>query len=98
IFPGAGTALLFDGVNDFATVPDNPALHAIEQSGTLTVEAWVNVHGWYNGWFSIFDKYDPATDFGWTMQINQNTGLELAMRGAGTVRSHFVPALNTWYN
>src|SRR5262249_23416072 len=97
-FPGSGTALLFDGINDQATVPDNAALDSIEQTDKVTIEAWVRIQDWNSGWFSVIDKYEATGDFGWTMQINSTTGLEFISRVGQSVSSGFVPALNRWYH
>lgn len=95
-FVGAGTALNFDGGTDYASVPDNAALDSIEQTDVVTVEAWVNIHGWDYGWFSIFDKYEASTDNGWQLAIEKNAGIAFTTAPGQGVVSGFVPVLNEW--
>ena len=50
-------SFVFDGVNDFVTVPDTPALHAVRTA--VTVDAWIKpeVPPTGDGW--IFSRRDP---------------------------------------
>ncbi len=48
-----GTGLLFDGVNDYVTFPDAPALSI---PGSFTVEAWIQRHFPTSGYDSIVVK------------------------------------------
>jgi hypothetical protein len=60
-------ALHFDG-NDYGWVPDNAVFHQIEDNNVVSIEAWIKPEGYPQYWFSIIDKYDAASDFGWTFQ------------------------------
>jgi hypothetical protein len=91
---GAGTAIRFDGVDDLVAIPDSPAFDAIENGDALTIEAWVRVDAWYDGWFSIVNKYEANTDLGWTFQINETGGMEFNTGDGAS--SGFVPALHQW--
>ncbi len=77
-----GYALQFDGVNDSVTVPHNAAFDGIEEQDKVTIAAWVYPHAWYNGWFSVVDKYEASGDFGWGFQINNPNGLYLWASGS----------------
>ncbi len=62
----------------------------------MTIEAWVKVLSWYNGYFSIVNKYDAASDKGWLLQLHSSGGLEF--NGSASVKTNFIPQLGQWYH
>lgn len=88
----------FDGINDYATISDNPFFNDIELSDMVTIEAWLRITAFPDAWFSVVDKYESSGDFGWTLQIHQTGGVNfVATPGAGGgVSFPYVPPLNTW--
>jgi len=94
-FRGGGSVLQSDGINDLVSVPRGTAISTIESTDKFTVEAWVKVDAFVNTWFSVVDVYNPAGDFGWTIQINQASGLQFASLG-GSSSSGYVPPTGVW--
>jgi|GEM_PF-902246 len=92
----AGYALYFDGFDDRLSLEHGSAFDVIEQQDAVTIEAWINVLSWQNGYFTIIDKYNSTTDFGWTLQIHRTGGLEFI--GSESVKCNFVPELGRWYH
>jgi hypothetical protein len=90
----AGHALYFDGADDELALPHRSGFDEIEQQDAVTIEAWVNVLSWYNGFFSIVDKHDPSTDFGWLLQMHKSGGLEFI--GSTSAKCNFIPKLGEW--
>ncbi|HOJ04534.1 MAG TPA: S8 family serine peptidase [Bacteroidota bacterium] len=81
--PGAaGYALLFDHRGDRVAVPHCAAFDEIEAKDELTVEAWVNVDHYDNGYFPILDKYKPDIDWGWQFSVT-SWGMDLNFIWAG---------------
>jgi Concanavalin A-like lectin/glucanases superfamily/Viral BACON domain len=52
-----GSALTFDGINDWVTVPDSPSL---DLSTRATLEAWVNPTALGNAWRTVLLKEQPG--------------------------------------
>ncbi|MBE0645472.1 MAG: S8 family serine peptidase [Bacteroidetes bacterium] len=92
----AGHALYFDGADDYLALPHQSGFDDIEQNDVVTIEAWVKVLGWYNGYFSIVDKHNAATGQGWSLQMNSSSGLEFV--GASSIKTNFIPQLGQWYH
>lgn len=92
---GAGLALKFDG-NDLVTISNGTQLDAIETGDKLTVEAWVRIDGFTGGWFSVVDKYRPASDSGWRMEINQANGLHFNTGASGDLFSGAGVSVGRW--
>ena len=66
--PGAvGTALNFDGVDDFIQIPHNAAFDQIEDQDKVSITAWVNSSYWP---FMIMDQYLADWDSGWEFFIS----------------------------
>jgi hypothetical protein len=70
--PGVvGTALSFDGVDDYIQIPHNAEFDQIEDQDKVSVAVWFNVNEWYNGYiFSIVNQYEADNDLGWEFDIN----------------------------
>jgi hypothetical protein len=80
-YPSAGTALHFDGVNDYVQVGNNPALKV---SSNLTVEAWIN---------PVLPAAGYDTD---TILVNREGEYELARFADGTLRYAIANASPGW--
>ncbi|MDT8325438.1 MAG: LamG-like jellyroll fold domain-containing protein, partial [Bacteroidota bacterium] len=92
----AGHALYFDGFDDAAVLPHRAAFDAIEQQDAVTVEAWINIRSWQDGRFPVLEKYDAASDRGWSLQLRSNGRIEFT--GTSAVSCNFSPQLDTWYH
>jgi len=92
----AGHALYFDGGDDVVTLPHQPGFDVIAQNDAVTVEAWVKVLGWGNGYFPVVDMHDGATGKGWSLRMHGTSGLEFI--GESSVKTNFVPQLGQWYH
>jgi len=94
---GQDTALSFDG-GDFVSIPDKPAFHQIEAADSVTIEAWIMVNGYPQGWFPIADKYRTATGFGWAFQIYGGPSPNMQFVGGigPTASVSFTPQLGVW--
>ncbi|MCA9165384.1 MAG: LamG domain-containing protein, partial [Planctomycetales bacterium] len=53
----SGSSFHFDGVDDFVSIADNPDLSI---TGSLTVEAWINVESLPTGWAPIINKWQDG--------------------------------------
>ena len=93
----AGTALSFAG-SDVAIVPDNSLFHDIENQDAVTIEAWVCISSFPQGWFSIVDKYNSGSDFGWTFQIQANDNLQFVAGPGPTALVPWSPSLDQPYH
>ncbi len=94
------SALRYDG-GDYAYVPHNPVFSQIEATDVVTIEAWIRISGYPQGWFPIVDKYRSATNFGWTFQIwggNNNVPANIQFVGGigPTAEVQWTPTLNQW--
>lgn len=92
----AGHALYFDGADDQVTLAHESSFDDIEQKDEVTIEAWVKVLSWDDGFFPIVDKHNPSTDFGWMLQVHRSGGLEFV--GSTSAKCNFVPKLGEWYH
>ncbi|MGB2867530.1 MAG: FG-GAP-like repeat-containing protein [Bacteroidota bacterium] len=85
---GAGSALLFDGTNNYVSIPDQPSLRITD---SLTLEAWV--YPTRNGNTTIIDK----GNYGFLFEIRPNgqTGLGLYNNSTWIYSADTIP-LNQW--
>lgn len=66
--PGlAGNAFSFDGIDDFANIPDSASLDAL--TSAITVDVWVNPQITPNGSMWIFARRDPLVSEGFSLLI-----------------------------
>ena len=89
-----GRALSFDGVNDMVTVPDS---NALDLTGTMTLEAWVNPRT-LSGWRSLILKERQGL-LAYAMYANTDTGIpsgEVSTPSNRDVRGPSPLPLNTW--
>jgi hypothetical protein len=99
---GAGSALLFDGVNDWVTVADSSTL---DLTTALTIEAWVNP-ALVNGWETLVLKERGVGDMAYGLYAADGTTAQGGVDGpAGyaniggvhrAVRQNAGLALGTW--
>ncbi len=92
------SALQFDG-NDIASVPHNALFDSIEQRDAVTIDAWIRIDSFPQGWFSIIDKYESSVDFGWTFQVS-SVGSARTLQFVGghgpTAAVPWAPTPGTW--
>lgn len=93
----AGYAILFDGVDDYIEVPFHSKFAPIENDDVVTIEAWIYIKNFYNFIFPITDFYMSSDDFGWSLFINQSTGLELNLMYSSQTASYDFNR-NQWYH
>ncbi len=100
--PGSGSALVFDGVNDYVNIPNTPALNP---TTAITVEAWIKADTWVpNPWSnSIVNKEGWITGSqGYTLRCGQNGRLSFNFGFAGVWHEIVSPAAsmttNKWYH
>jgi hypothetical protein len=91
----AGHAVYLDGADDQLTLPHQSAFAEIEQGDALTVESWVKVLGWNDGYFPLAAKSDPVGQ-GWLLRMHSSSGLEFVC--GKSVRTIFVPQIGRWYH
>ena len=87
-----GTAVHFDGSNDYISVPHNDQFDQIEDLDKITISAWVYIENWYQGWFPILDQYEATTDSGWNFEIYDS-----GINGLGNICG-FSFAFGEWYH
>jgi len=71
-----GSALSFDGTNDYVSIPDATSLQF--GSGPFTVSAWVSM-GQVNG-NNLFGKFGTS-DNGWMVDVSPSGRLEISSQG-----------------
>jgi len=97
--PGiSGTALSFDGVDDYVEVPDNPSLDMTDE---VTITAWIKPKSLTNSYRVILVKgYDPYNNYGlWYERVSPDRlTVHFEWRVGGTFYSveHFSLPLNEW--
>jgi hypothetical protein len=86
-----GTALSFDGVDDYASVPDSPGL---DLTSTMTLEAWVRPTA-SSGWRTVLLK-EAGTDLSYSLYSASGVNRPSAWVGQGTSQGGTALALSTW--
>ena len=95
-----GSALQFDGQDDYVAVPDAPALNP----ANFTVEAWINADHWAtNAWEGVIVGKDnwPGYSQGYALSAGDNGRLSLTLDCGGTwggVASLPLMASGQWYH
>ncbi len=89
-------ALQFDGANDYVEIPHNAALDAVETQDKVTIAAWAKIAAWYNGYFSIVDKYEATGDVGWSLYTHSSNGIIFMAQSGAAATCAYVPPLNQW--
>ena len=90
-------ALHFDGVDGRVEIPDGPGLDLVESLDRITIEAWIRVEDWTNEWVSVVAEPLKKKDFGWTLQIHRNSGVNWISYPDG-VFFPWVPAPGVWHH
>jgi Concanavalin A-like lectin/glucanases superfamily/Secretion system C-terminal sorting domain len=92
-----GKAYRFNGVDSYIEIPASPSLNRIQSANVISISAWVNIFQWWNNQnvFSIFERYNPATDAGWLFEANW-VGGGLLFLADETTGSNWVGANYTW--
>jgi concanavalin A-like lectin/glucanase superfamily protein len=95
-----GTALSFDGVDDYFEVGDAPPLHSISGYYTFSLASWINIREWsadsFGGWFNLIDKYESAGDFGWIFFAHRATASLVLQTNGGGAGCPFLAPLHEW--
>ncbi|MEQ1545765.1 LamG-like jellyroll fold domain-containing protein [Methyloglobulus sp.] len=93
-----GSALKFDGVNDWVTIKDSASL---DVSSGITLEAWVNPAVVMNDWTSILMKEQPGNDI-YTLYANSDKNKPMAAQWVnGRITTYFGGsnlAPNEWWH
>ncbi len=83
----------------YATIPHNAVFDALETANALTLEAWVYIRSWPQGWFPIFDKYEATGGWGWIFGIESSGGGISFFNGTNSrAMTGVVPSLNVWHH
>jgi hypothetical protein len=86
-----GTALSFDGTNDYGSVPDAPSL---DLRSSMTLEAWVRPTT-ASGWRTILLKETPS-DLAYALYSASGTNRPSSWIGSGSSIGTAALPLNTW--
>ncbi len=86
-----GTALSFDGTNDYATVPDSSSL---DLTSAMTMEAWVRPTA-SSGWRTVLLK-EAVGDLAYSLYGASATNRPSAWVGSGSSTGTAALPLNTW--
>ena len=86
-----GTALSFDGVNDYATVPDSASL---DLTTSMTMEAWVRPTA-STGWRTVLLK-ETVGDLAYSLYSASGTNRPSAFVGNSSSLGTAAIPLNTW--
>jgi len=94
--PGVfGSALKFDGVNDFVSVPHNTSLNV---SSEVAVAVWINPQRYNapNGdpWQGIIGKQEGQRSY--NLYTEASRALHFSTAGVGTLSTATLPPLNEW--
>lgn len=70
-FGNTNSAYYFNGTSSSIVVSGSTSLDSIEIKDEITISAWCRVDGWYNNFnvFSIVNKYNSTSDWGWDYTI-----------------------------
>ncbi len=90
-------AFRFNGIDSYIEIPASPSLNRIQTSNVISISAWVNIFQWWNNVnvFSIFERYNPATDAGWLFEANW-VGGGLLFLADETSTTNWVGATYAW--
>ncbi|MDX2037548.1 MAG: LamG-like jellyroll fold domain-containing protein, partial [Isosphaeraceae bacterium] len=96
--PSLGSALQFDGVNDYVSAPHHSGYDAVEIAGELTIEAWIRIDGWHgNTYFPVVTKHEASNDRGWELIANRTAGLQF-VNSSTNVTAAAPWNLGQWYH
>jgi len=65
-------SMRFNGINSYISIPASPSMNLIQKSNKVTISAWIDIFRWHSSGnvFSVFERYNPATDAGWLFEAN----------------------------
>jgi len=65
-------AFRLNGVDSYIEIPASVSLNKFQTAQTIYISAWVNINQWHisGNVFSIFERYNAATDAGWLFEAN----------------------------
>jgi len=83
----------------YATIAHNSVFDAIESARALTIEAWVNIRSWPQGYYTILDKYEQTGDWGWVFGVQNGSG-GLSFWSGNNVRAtaDITPSTGVWHH
>ncbi len=92
-----GGAVLFDGDNDYISIPDNPSLDIDSASGAMTFEAWIYPYQTADAYRTILAKRVSAQT-NYQVSLDQATGNVLFYSGQWpeVFVSNVHPSINQW--
>lgn len=70
-FGNTNSAYYFNGTSSSIVVSGSTSLDSIEVKDEITISAWCRIDGWYSNFnvFSIVNKYNSTSDWGWDYTI-----------------------------
>lgn len=70
-FGNTNSAYYFNGTSSSIVVSGSISLDSIEVKDEITISAWCRIDGWYSNFnvFSIVNKYNSTSDWGWDYTI-----------------------------
>ena len=86
-----GSSVLFDGTNDYLSIPDNTPL--VLSGGSYTIECWIRPTGNYADYNTIIAK--RAASSAWQVYLNITTGF-LSFYDGTERNSSVTPTANVW--
>lgn len=71
-FGEAFSSFRFNGVDSYVGIAASPSMNLIQKSNKVSISAWIDIFQWHasGNVFSIFERYNPATDAGWQFEAN----------------------------
>jgi len=86
-----GSSVLFDGTNDYLSIPDNTPL--VLSGGSYTIECWIRPTGNYANYNTIIAKRAAST--AWDVYLRITTGV-LSFYNGTNYESSVTPTANVW--
>ncbi|MFH1196301.1 MAG: S8 family serine peptidase [bacterium] len=75
----AGYAVKYDGLEDYIQIPGHSKIGEIESNDKVTIEAWIFINNFSQGYFPIAEFYIADIDWGWAFSIYQPIGLGFSL-------------------
>ena len=89
-FGQANTSFRFNGNDSYVRIAPSPSMNRIQKANKVTISAWINIYAWWNNMnvFSIFERYNPATDAGWLFEANIVPGGYLFLANEASISNY----------